>query len=103
MECHRRELVNGDVDLVCSAATITSERQQEVDFCSPHLDITLSVVGITGMALKNGSRCFFHRVSSSPTVLLPLFLFRSSTSLTNSVTVTFWLSGEWGALQILKA
>src|SRR5271170_7622014 len=43
---------------------------------------------------KNGSRWFFHRDSSSATVLLPLFLFRSSTSSTNSFAVTFWVSVE---------
>lgn len=39
-----RELVTGEIDMVCSAATITSEREWEVDFCSPHLDVTLAVV-----------------------------------------------------------
>lgn len=39
-----RELVAGDVDLVCSAATITSERECEVDFCLPHLNVALAVV-----------------------------------------------------------
>jgi ABC-type amino acid transport substrate-binding protein len=39
-----RELVAGNVDLVCSAATITSEREREVDFCPPHLKVALAVV-----------------------------------------------------------
>lgn len=58
-----RELMNGDVDLVCSAATITSERERKVDFCLPHLDITLAVVkracntaGITINGLRLGVR-----------------------------------------------
>ena len=45
------ELIAGDVDLVCSAATVTPERELEVDFCTPHLKLALSVVkreGITG-------------------------------------------------------
>jgi extracellular solute-binding protein (family 3) len=46
-----RELVAGDIDLVCSAATVTKEREREVDFCFPHLSLALAVVkrnGITG-------------------------------------------------------
>jgi ABC-type amino acid transport substrate-binding protein len=39
-----RELVAGEIDIVCSAATITRERERLVDFCSPHLDIALAVV-----------------------------------------------------------
>jgi ABC-type amino acid transport substrate-binding protein len=38
------ELVVGGVDLVCSAATVTKEREREVDFCSPHLSLALAVV-----------------------------------------------------------
>lgn len=44
------ELVAGEIDLVCSAATITNERAREVDFCSPHLEITLAVVKRPGIA-----------------------------------------------------
>ena len=43
-----RELITGEVDLVCSAATITREREREVDFCSPHLNVTLAVVKRAG-------------------------------------------------------
>jgi len=45
-----RELVAGEIDMVCNAATITSEREREVDFCSPHLDLTLAVVKRAGIA-----------------------------------------------------
>jgi polar amino acid transport system substrate-binding protein len=43
-----RELVAGEIDMVCSAATVTSEREREVDFCSPYLDVTLAVVKRAG-------------------------------------------------------
>ncbi len=43
------ELVTVQVDLVCSAATITRERQRQVDFCSPHLDVALAVVKRDGI------------------------------------------------------
>lgn len=43
-----RELITGEVDMVCSAATITREREREVDFCSPHLNVTLAVVKRAG-------------------------------------------------------
>lgn len=43
-----RELITGEVDMVCSAATITREREHEVDFCSPHLNVTLAVVKRAG-------------------------------------------------------
>jgi ABC-type amino acid transport substrate-binding protein len=35
---------NGMLDAVCSAATITPDRAREVDFCRPHLEISLVVV-----------------------------------------------------------
>jgi glutamine transport system substrate-binding protein len=44
------ELAAGEVDLVCSAATVTSDREREVDFCSPHLDVSLAVVKRAGLA-----------------------------------------------------
>lgn len=44
------ELVAGEIDLVCSAATITTARHHKVDFCSPHLDVTLAVVKRSGSA-----------------------------------------------------
>jgi polar amino acid transport system substrate-binding protein len=43
-----RELVVGRLDVVCSAATVTVERSQEVDFCNPHLALSLAVVPRTG-------------------------------------------------------
>src|SRR5579872_6188664 len=36
------ELKAGDIDLVCSAATVTSERNRDVDFCVPHLRLALA-------------------------------------------------------------
>jgi ABC-type amino acid transport substrate-binding protein len=38
------ELTAGTVDAVCSAATVTDERRRVVDFCTPHLRLTLAVV-----------------------------------------------------------
>ncbi|HZV77208.1 MAG TPA: ABC transporter substrate-binding protein [Candidatus Babeliales bacterium] len=43
------ELAAGEVDVVCSAATITSDRTREVDFCSPHLHLTLAVAKRAGI------------------------------------------------------
>ncbi|MGA7634444.1 MAG: ABC transporter substrate-binding protein [Terriglobales bacterium] len=58
------ELVCGEIDMVCSAATITSEREREVDFCSPYLDVKLAVVKRSGIGadtsisgLRLGVRC----------------------------------------------
>jgi polar amino acid transport system substrate-binding protein len=39
------ELAEGKLDLVCSAATVTAERARKVDFCMPHLTLTLALVG----------------------------------------------------------
>jgi ABC-type amino acid transport substrate-binding protein len=38
------ELSRGALDLVCSAATVTAERAREVDFCAPHLKLSLALV-----------------------------------------------------------
>lgn len=59
-----RELMAGDVDLVCSAATITEERAREVDFCTPHLRLALAVVkrdGVTGDTVIEGLRLGVRR------------------------------------------
>jgi glutamine transport system substrate-binding protein len=59
-----RELMAGDVDLVCSAATVTKEREREVDFCIPHLRLALAVVkrdGITGDTAIRGLRLGVRR------------------------------------------
>ena len=59
-----RELVTGEVDLVCSAATITREKEREVDFCSAHLDVTLAIVkrgGITPDTAITGLRLGVRR------------------------------------------
>lgn len=59
-----RELVTGEVDLVCSAATVTREREREVDFCSAHLNVALAVVkraGITKDSTITGLRLGVRR------------------------------------------
>lgn len=38
------DLEAGGLDIVCSAATVTPERRRTVDFCRPHLSLTLAVV-----------------------------------------------------------
>ena len=42
------ELAAGRLDAVCSAATVTAERSQAVDFCNPHLALSLAVVTRAG-------------------------------------------------------
>ena len=62
------ELINGDVDLVCSAATITTETERQVDYCLLHLDIALAVVkraGITPGVAINGLRLGVRRASTA--------------------------------------
>jgi ABC-type amino acid transport substrate-binding protein len=49
-----RELMIGNLDLVCSAATVTEERAREVDFCVPHLRLTLAVVKRAGVIQDAG-------------------------------------------------
>jgi polar amino acid transport system substrate-binding protein len=39
-----KDLSSGSLDLVCSAATVTAERAREVDFCAPHLKLSLALV-----------------------------------------------------------
>jgi ABC-type amino acid transport substrate-binding protein len=38
------ELISGKIDAICSAVTITRERAEQVDFCSPHLGLKLGLV-----------------------------------------------------------
>src|SRR4051812_16518275 len=38
------DLIAGRIDAICSAATVTPERARDVDFCTPHLALTLAVV-----------------------------------------------------------
>jgi polar amino acid transport system substrate-binding protein len=38
------ELTSGNLDLVCSAATVTEERKKKVSFCGPHLQLQLALV-----------------------------------------------------------
>lgn len=49
-----RDLRIGNLDLVCSAATVTEEREREVDFCVPHLRLALAVVKRAGNAKDGG-------------------------------------------------
>jgi polar amino acid transport system substrate-binding protein len=39
-----RELAAGELDIICSAATVTEERKLDADFCTPHLRLSLAVV-----------------------------------------------------------
>ncbi|MFL5493891.1 MAG: substrate-binding periplasmic protein, partial [Gemmatimonadales bacterium] len=39
------KLVHHELDMICSAATITEERRQLVDFSIPYLDFPLAIVG----------------------------------------------------------
>lgn len=39
------ELMASKIDALCSAATVTPERAQQVDFCSSHLQLRLALVG----------------------------------------------------------
>lgn len=62
------ELLNDDVEVVCSAATITQDREGEVDFCLPHLDISLAVVkraGITPGVTLTGLRLGVRRATTA--------------------------------------
>jgi ABC-type amino acid transport substrate-binding protein len=51
------ELISGALDIICSAATVTEERQKLVDFCTPHLALALAVVrrqqDTRGLDLRN--------------------------------------------------
>jgi hypothetical protein len=52
------------IDLVCSGATVTKEREREADFCSLHLNLALAVVkreGITGDSSIKGLRIGVRR------------------------------------------
>lgn len=42
------DLREGQIDLVCSAALVTRERQQEVDFSEPYLTIDLAIARLRG-------------------------------------------------------
>ena len=44
------ELRTGDLDLVCSACTVTPERARTVAFCTPHLHLSLAVVKRTPLS-----------------------------------------------------
>lgn len=38
------DLAAGRIDALCSAAAVTAERARDVDFCTPHLALTLALV-----------------------------------------------------------
>ena len=38
------DLAAGRSDALCSAAAVTAERARDVDFCTPHLALTLALV-----------------------------------------------------------
>ncbi|MGA8440880.1 MAG: ABC transporter substrate-binding protein [Candidatus Sulfotelmatobacter sp.] len=61
------ELKAGDVDLVCSAATVTPEREREVDFCVPHLRLALAVVKRDGIIGGNDIKSLRLGVRSGTT------------------------------------
>jgi ABC-type amino acid transport substrate-binding protein len=46
------DLTAGLLDAVCSAATVTAKRSQEVDFCNPHLVLSLAIVTRAGDATR---------------------------------------------------
>jgi len=58
------ELVHGALDAVCSAASVTPERQSEVDFCAPHFHLSLAIVkrnGIRTLGALAGARMGVRR------------------------------------------
>jgi glutamine transport system substrate-binding protein len=64
------ELMAGDVDVVCSAATVTKERERQVDFCAPHLKLALAVVrrgGASGDTTIKGLRLGVRRGTTAET------------------------------------
>jgi ABC-type amino acid transport substrate-binding protein len=46
------DLLEGRVDMICSAATITEQRKELVDFSQPYLDIRLAIVVRNGSSIK---------------------------------------------------
>lgn len=76
------ELVTGEIDLVCRAATITKEREHKVDFCSPHLDVTLAVVKRSGVA------------ANTPLDTLRIDVRRGTTAETCANTISAFSSGD---------
>jgi polar amino acid transport system substrate-binding protein len=55
-----KELASGNLDIICSAATITPERVATFEFCRPHLEIALAVVRC--LADTGGNRLTGERV-----------------------------------------
>jgi ABC-type amino acid transport substrate-binding protein len=78
------ELSGGNLDLVCSAATVTAERAQEVDFCTPHLRLSLALVtrekrganfdfSASRMGVRRGTTAeayLLHETGGTPVALL---------------------------------
>jgi ABC-type amino acid transport substrate-binding protein len=46
------DLRDGRVDMICTAATITEQRKEIVDFSQPYLDIRLAIVVRNGSSIK---------------------------------------------------
>lgn len=47
------DLINGEIDAICSAATVTDERKKTVTFSTPYLNFHLCVVCHTDEILKS--------------------------------------------------
>ena len=46
------DLLEGRIDMICSAATITEQRKETLDFSRPYLDIKLAIVVRSGSSIK---------------------------------------------------
>ena len=46
------DLLEGRIDMICSAATITEQRKETLDFSRPYLDIKLAIVVKNGSSIK---------------------------------------------------
>jgi ABC-type amino acid transport substrate-binding protein len=67
------ELVKGELDLVCSAATVTAAREKEVDFCTPHLRLALALVtrdGLSAHLVVNPARMGVRKGTTAEAYLL---------------------------------
>src|SRR6266498_5358270 len=46
------DLLEGRIDMICTAATITEQRKETLDFSRPYLDIKLAIVVRNGSSIK---------------------------------------------------
>jgi len=60
------ELLAGEINLICSVATVTHEREQEVDFCFPHLKLALAVVKRAGSSGGTAIQVFGWECGAEP-------------------------------------